>query len=413
MLSILRTQLGRNSVWMLGGFGLRLAMQAVYFVIIARILGPAQYGAFAAVVALVATMCPFSGWGTGNILIREVARKAESFGRYWGAAVATSLVSGVGLCVLALVLGPLIVGQNILYSVLVLIAASDLVFTRLSAISGQAFQAFERLKWTAFLQILGSLLRLAGAILLMLLPSTATAVSWSICYFVSGVVAGCIGLLAVRTQLGWGKLSLAPMRGEVREGFYFALGSSSQGTYNDIDKTLVGRLDSLEAAGSYSAAYRVFYAIFAPVQAVLFAGYARFFRAGKSGVRGSYSFARKVLPVVLMYSCGATIVMVAVAPVLTRILGTGYSEAAHALLWIAPLPILKTISYMAADTLTGGGRQSVRTLLQVIVAVTNVALNIFLIPKFGWIGAAWATLVTDALLALMLWVVVFRLARDR
>ena len=36
VLSILRTQLGRNSVWMLGGFGLRPAMRAVYFVIIAR-----------------------------------------------------------------------------------------------------------------------------------------------------------------------------------------------------------------------------------------------------------------------------------------------------------------------------------------------------------------------------------------
>lgn len=263
---------------MLGGFGLRLAMQAVYFVIIARILGPAQYGAFAAVVALVVTMSPFSGWGSGNILIREVARKAETFGPYWGAAVATCLVSGGGLFVVALAVGPLIVGQNIPYSVLVLVAGSDLVFTRLSGISGQAFQALERLKWTATLQVSVGLFRLAGAIVLLLLPTTATAVSWSICYFVSSALAGCLGLCAVRILLGWGRLSLAPMRGEVREGFYFALGLSSQGTYNDIDKTLVGRLDSLEAAGSYSAAYRVFYAIFAPVQAVLSAGYARFFR---------------------------------------------------------------------------------------------------------------------------------------
>ena len=45
------------------GNGLKLVIQAVYFVIIARSLGPEQYGAFVAVVAIAAILSPFCGFG--------------------------------------------------------------------------------------------------------------------------------------------------------------------------------------------------------------------------------------------------------------------------------------------------------------------------------------------------------------
>ena len=44
--------LAKNTLWMLLGQGLRLVIQALYFVVIARSLGVSGYGAFIGVVAL-------------------------------------------------------------------------------------------------------------------------------------------------------------------------------------------------------------------------------------------------------------------------------------------------------------------------------------------------------------------------
>ena len=89
-----KSLLVRNALWLLLGSGLRASIQGIYFVLIARALGPDGYGAFAGVVALVALASPFSGLGMGNILIKNVARDRETFGESWGTGVVAVALSG-------------------------------------------------------------------------------------------------------------------------------------------------------------------------------------------------------------------------------------------------------------------------------------------------------------------------------
>src|SRR5208283_3444620 len=62
--------LARNTAWMMVGQGLRLVIQALYFIEIARSLGVRNYGAFVGVVALVAIVYPFGALGSGNLLVK-------------------------------------------------------------------------------------------------------------------------------------------------------------------------------------------------------------------------------------------------------------------------------------------------------------------------------------------------------
>jgi O-antigen/teichoic acid export membrane protein len=62
---------------------------------------------------------------------------------------------------------------------------------------------------------------------------------------------------------------------------------------------------------------------------------------------------------------------------------------------------------MTGGALTGSGRQNVRTASQVTVAVVNLALNLWLIPAYGWIGAAWSSVASDGLLAVLNSVLLF------
>ena len=52
----------------------------------------------------------------------------------------------------------------------------------------------------------------------------------------------------------------------------------------------------------------------------------------------------------------------------------------EALRWLSLLPLLKTLHYFAADSLTGAGFQGIRTTVQVGIAIFNVLFNLWIIP---------------------------------
>jgi len=72
---------------------------------------------------------------------------------------------------------------------------------------------------------------------------------------------------------------------------------------------------------------------------------------------------------------------------------------------------LKAIHYFGADALTGAGHQGYRTVVQVGIAALNILLNLWLIPLYSWRGAAIATIVSDGLMGVAIWTLVWYLAR--
>ncbi|GGL95400.1 polysaccharide biosynthesis protein [Deinococcus aerolatus] len=391
---------------MMGGQALRAGVQLLYFVLIARALGSAQYGSFVAVTALVAIAAPFASWGSGNLLIKHTVRDHQTFPTYWGAAVATTLTTSLALTLLVIAVAQFVLPPGLPLTLLLLVALSDLLFARLIDVSGQAFQAFNRLDRTAAIQLFPALVRLAAAGLLFALPVPKTALAWSALFFISTAVSAICAVTLVRRDLGWGPLSLRPVRQEAREGGAFALSLSAQSIYNDIDKIMLARLVSAEAAGVYAAAYRIVDTAFTPVRSVLYAAYARFFQRGQSGLRGSTAFALQLLPWTGGYSLLIAAVLWLCAPALPLLFGADFAATADVLRWLSPLVLLKTLHYFAADALTGAGYQGTRSAVQVGVAVVNGLLNLWLLPRYGWLGAVWASLASDLLLVLTLWSIV-------
>src|ERR1700756_3900034 len=96
------TALARNTIWMTLGQGVRLIIQALYFIEIARSLGVRNYGAFIGVVALVGIVYPFGSLGSGNLLVKNVAHDRTLFPAYWGRALGVTAAFGTFLIFLVL-----------------------------------------------------------------------------------------------------------------------------------------------------------------------------------------------------------------------------------------------------------------------------------------------------------------------
>jgi len=398
-----RTLLRRNTVCTVLAQAVRVLVQAVYFFLMARALGPGQYGAFAAVVAAVAVVYPFVGNGSGNLMVKHVARDPRLLPECLGSASLMTLATGLPFSVLVVLACGAVLPPAIPISVILFIAASDLVVYRFVDVACLAFQSVERLCWTANLQVFASLMRLVG-IATVVLAGRPTLLAWSVAYLTTSAVCALVAIYCVLSRLARPVFSgLSRIRGELREGFCFSTSLSAQTIYNDIDKTMLARLATLNATGIYAAAYRLIDVAFLPVRALLAAAYPSFFRHGEDGIGGSLRFARRLLPRPVLYSAAVAAAMALGAPLVPLTLGVQYGCTSEALRWLSLLPVLKTFHYFAADTLTGAGHQALRTLVQVLVAGLNVLVNLWIIPAYSWRGAAWSSLASDGLLALVLW----------
>lgn len=398
-----QSSLVRNTLWFLGGNGVRLLLQAAYFVLIARALGVAQYGAFVGTVALMALVAPFSSWGTGFILMKNVVRDRRKFAHYWGAAFCLTVAAGVILVPAVTVVSRLFWGKSLPVMVVVLVGISDVILVRIVELSAQAFTAIELLRKNSELYIVLSVLRALAALSFTMLMPARNVASWALLYMLSAFAASVYSVIIILRSFGVPQWNSSLSYSEFKEGFYFAIAQVSQTVYNDIDKAMLVRFSSLEATGIYGAAYRIVDVSFAPVGALVYAAFPRLLRHGDNGLSGAVLYAKKLISCSAVYGlvCGG--LLYACAPVLPALLGKDFESAIVALRWLSPLVFLKSIHYFLADSLTSAGFQGLRTSIQLGVVAVNILLNCWLIPAYSWRGAAWASLASDGLLLLSLY----------
>src|SRR5690242_19388101 len=97
-------ELYRSIAKMLGVQGSRILVQGVYFLLLARTIGAADFGRFTAVVAVAAMLAPFSCAGLNLAMVRVVARDPDSIRAQWYQAAGAVLFGGLATtAVLALV----------------------------------------------------------------------------------------------------------------------------------------------------------------------------------------------------------------------------------------------------------------------------------------------------------------------
>jgi O-antigen/teichoic acid export membrane protein len=409
---LLQRRIVRDTLWLLVGKGMRLILQAAYFVIIARTLGVANYGAFVGTTALVAIVAPFVGVGIETLLLKNVAKDRHLFREYWGNSLWMILVTGIGLiCLLALVspialpsISPLLIG---------LIAVSDLIFGSITNIAIRAFQAVDRLNISAQINIAIMFMKVLAAFSLMYFFAKPNPLEWAWLYLASSVISALLAAILVHRLLGSPKLALDRIMPELKEGFYFSISTSAYTVYNDIDKTMLARLSTLAATGIYAAAYRLIDVAFIPVTSIAGAAYADFFRKGKDGIAATVAFAKPLVLVTSSYSIVAGIGLLLFAPVVPHILGSDYLNVVEALRWLAPIPLFRSLQHFGGDILSGTGFQGLRSALEVIISIFNIGINLWLIPLYSWQGAAWSSLASDGLLMLMLWSMVAVLYRKQ
>jgi len=399
-----RSAILRNASWALSAQGLQLVGRFGYFVIAARVLGPKEFGTFVACTAFIEALAPFASFGTEKLVVKYVARNRSLLQLYLGNALVVTVGCGCILTLLALCIRPAVLPPAATSRMLATVALADLFGRQIVLICCNTFAATDQFRRYTQLLAGSTGLRLLGAVVLA--ASSATALRWAYLYAASTLIAALIGLFVVTRCCGSPHFQLKLVLPSMREGFHFSTSAASQSVYNDIDKTMLARLSTLDAAAIYAIAYRFVDAAMLPVSSLAAAAYPEFFRRGLQGVTSSFAFGWGIIRRSAVYGLLIGIALFVVASLVPGIMGQEYEKSVVALRWLCVLPVIKSVHAFLTDTLTGADYQWQRSMVQIVVAGFNIVLNLWIIRAYGWRGAAWSSVITDLLLVVLLSLVI-------
>lgn len=388
----------RNSLYAITGQVVLAALQTLQFFVVARRLGPHEFGLVAGITAITGALVPFSGLGLGNVMIMRIARGQGSAAGLLGNALGVTGWTGV-LCVLVAVgVAHLSLGASGIVLLVVLFGATDILVGKCIDVAAHVFYAVERHGTAALFYNLQLVLRVLFACSLYLLDSPG-ALAWALLNGCASLVTlAIVGSLTLR-EIGRPGLDWRESLADAKVGVYFSMGLSGRALATNVDKVILARSASTDIGGAYTAAHRVVYIALLPVSAVLLALQTRVFRAGHvDGLAGTIGLLGRLTLLGTAY-CGAlAAVLFAAAPLLRVLLGDAYALSSEILQALCLLPLLLMLQEIAADALMGARGEKVVSVLYACSAAGAFLLNTALVPRYGWQGAVAAAYLLQVLL---------------
>ena len=402
--------LKRNVGWMFVGQGVGYALRAGYFVLMARLLGVVQYGIVVGAFALVNLAANYSRLGSGTVMLRYVSADTKRFALYWGHVLLVLMIGGSLVVLLLKVIAPYALVRSS-SQIVVVLAVGMCVFEQLTISSTQVFQAFQQMRITAFLNLLTSLIRFLAAGAMLMLIRHATAIQWAWASMIASSIAALIAVGFVTVRFGWPKFMPGLIKTRGIEGIEYAFSDSTTNAYDDLDKAMLGHYGMNAANGIYTMAYRIIEMATMPIVSLKMAAEPRLFELNERGTIHATNLGNRLLKRAVVLGLGVSAILFLFAPLVPLLVGKSFAEGVLALRWLCLIPVFRSVHYITGITLTGIGLQRYRTITQVVAVLMNIGLNLWLIPRFSWHGAAWSSLATDASLGLMNWTVLRRVIR--
>jgi O-antigen/teichoic acid export membrane protein len=392
--------MARDTGWVMGGQGLSFVLQAGYFVMLARVLGVEQFGVFAGASAFVSLATPFSSLGAHMLFMRYVTADPRQFARYWGnillSAVAANIVLVTALWATAAhLLSPASA------AVILPVALANCMLGQLIQGVGVIFQTYLMMHLVALWNSSLNALRFVAVVMMMLVLHHATASQWAWTSASIALIVSAIAILVVTVRFGRPELNPGLMIAGVGEGLLYSMSGSTASAYNDLDKTLLSHYRMNVANGLYTTAYRIIDVAAIPISSLESASLPRFFEMAKDNVSAAVRFAWRILGRAALLGALAGVAAFLCAPLIPILLGPAFAQSAIALRWLSLIPLFRSVHQITGAALTGTGHQKYRTSAQIAVALINLGLNLILIPSHGWLGAAWASLITDGMLGIL------------
>lgn len=381
---------------------LRLVVQAGTLLLVARMLGPEQFGGFVGVAALAVMLGTLSTFGTHLVLLGAMSKNPANRAQILPYALPTTLLCGGALLIaFMLICTQLLHASGVSWGGLLALGVAEVLLMPLSALAVVEVLAAEHTARSQLLQTLPLALRLMAATLVAWLAPADPLTIYAYGY----CMATAIGLTAVLGCLPqrWPhpRVWCRPSRQELREAAsYAALNISAIGPA-ELDKTLAIRLLPLPVAGLYAAGARVVGAVTLPVIALMLSALPRLFREGQEQPQRTARLLRWIFGATALYGVGLAVGLWLCTPLFAWLLGEKYTGVGEVIRWLCLAVPGMALRIAAGNVLMALGRPWMRAGFEVAGLVTLSVAAILLTAYWGMHGMALALVCSEWAMALL------------
>ena len=398
-------RIAKNTGFLLAANIISRALGFFYVMYTARYLGAEGFGILSFALAFTGIFGVFTDLGLHSLTVREVARDKSLASKY------LNNITVIKVILVSVTFGIIVLVINILgypeqtIKVVYLITLS-VIFTAFTGMFYSVFQAFEKMEYQSLGQILNSILMFSGVILAI--KCNFTIIVFASIYFIASIIV--LGYSFTILRCKFSNLSLAwfPRKIEIdwnfwkptiKEALPFGLTGISGMIYTYTDSIMLSLMQGDEIVGWYNAAYRlILILLFIPgiINSAIFPTMSKFYISSQNALKLMCEKYFKIMFIIgIPLGVGTTLLA---NKIILLIFGSEYRPsiiALQILIWTIVFTFAGAAFVKLFESIN---KQIIITKISGICVIINILLNFLLIPKFSYVGASVATVITEFIL---------------
>jgi len=374
----------------------------LYLIFTARYLGPESYGILSFAIAFTLIFGILADLGLNQFLVRDLVRDKSLASKYFGNALVIKIIASV-ITFLLIILTVNLIHYPLNTTIVIYLIAIYVLINSFSQFFYSIFQSYEKMEFQAIGNILNSALILS--MVLLAIYFKLDLIFFALIYFFSSIIILVYNIIIciwkfiipkIEFDLNFWKYILL-------ESVFFILASVFTQIYFNIDSVMISFFTGNQAVGFYTAAYRLIF-ILLSIPSVLmismFPVMSKHFKSSINVLKLEYERIFKFLFILALFFFIFGFLFA--DKVIFLIYGANYNPSIIALqILIFVIPII-FITYLFGNLLAAINKQRFVVIVTCIGAILNITLNLFLIPKFSYFGASFATVITELVIFIIM-----------
>ena len=371
-----------------------LILGSIVVIFIARYLGDIGYGKYSFAVAFTALFSVLSDLGLSTLTIRDVARDKSQAGRYLGQVSALKVILAiVTLLLIVIVINVLDYPRET--TVAVYIIGASVIINSFTRLFFSITSAFEKMEYEAVIKIIQTIILFS--LVLLVIHFNYGLISIVSSYLVGSIFSFVLSIFVILKKFAKPKFEtdLDFWRKTTKEALPFALTAVFSMVFFRVDTVMLSVMKGDAVTGWYYAACNIINALLAiPViyGLAIFPVLSKYHESARSSFDkvGTLSF-KYLLMLGLPISVGISLLA---EEIIQLVYGSAYLNSSYALQIMVWVFFISCIAIVPFHALNSANKQHSAMTSLGIGAGLNVLLNLLLIPIYGLIGAASASVTT-------------------
>ena len=390
----------RNMTWLFGERVFVTLVGGAATIVVVRYLGPQRFGTYSLALSIVVLAGAFSQLNA-SLFVRELVNAPEGEAIILGSAAGLSaLMVGVAEVALAVIIFTVVPSSETTTRMLIAVFACGLIFAP-ALVADFAFQARLQAKRATVARNVGLLVASAAALIVVLTDSGVVAMA-ATTLLAPAVTAVVYGRFYAGIGVGMSRWRPAAdvLRRLGRQAIPLTVSSIAIVLYMRIDQVMLGWLSNRTQVGIYAATVRLSeFVYFIPIIFTASIG------PGVAALRATDldAYRERLSRMFVVLSTTSLVIIAATELIGGRVAVLLFGHA------YAPVGNVLRIHILASLFVAFGVGEMLYVVNESLQrpfmwktwagAVVNVGLNLALLPRFGAVGAAWATLIAYAVAA--------------